>query len=867
MRNLIRQAVILLALALLLPAVVRAQSGTIEEIRVQGLFRMSREAFLHALRVKSGDAYDEAVLRERFRPLWRLGLFEDIVFESEQTPQGGWLLVIKVKERPILSAVTYEDNSVVTRTAIEDRFKERDIELQLGKPYDPGAVVFAESAIRDLLAEKGHLNSEVEAQVRDITETTRAVHFVVTPGGKTRIRDVEFTGNVLFSDRKLKSTLELTQERRWYWPWSQKNLFHPVKWDQDAGNLRDLYLDRGYLDVQIQPPVVEVVRQKDGGDEAEAAERLTQAAQSEAAAASAAAQPADAEATAQPDERQEKRRKKELDKQRKREKKAKKIKRWVYLTVPVVEGPQYSLGEVEITGNTVFTDQILRPGLTLQSGDVIRNGAINTAVSWITQLYGDRGYLYANVVRQIQRREGENVADLTLEITEDKPYYVGRIMFSGNTATRDNVLRREVALNEGDLFSRRRLETSQRKINQLGYFQVPQDPLLEPVPEESRVNITIVGEEQGRNEIQVGGGYSGLEGAFFNGIYSTRNFLGRGQILSTAIQVGGRSNRYQISFQEPYFLNRPYLLGFSLFRRDIDFGASLSSTSTGAGIVLGKRLGRFTSLSVGYNWESVESRTVLTTAGSASLAQSITQQNRVSSVTPNFGYSTINNPYRPSGGRQFSMSFQIAGGPLGGDTSFLKPIGTFTNYRKGFGRSFFAVHVEGGLVREWQDGSAVTGSNIEGIPRFQRFWLGGDTLGPRVFETRSITPLRYVELIDGVITRVLGDPRYVSVDDLVTNGGIPIVIEVGGDRFYLVQSEYVFPLNEQVEVAAFLDVGNVLFEDQSFGFDTARVAAGVEIRFHLPIFPVPLRLIYGVPVREVEGDRTSNFTFSIGRSF
>jgi outer membrane protein assembly factor BamA len=114
---------------------------------------------------------------------------------------------------------------------------------------------------------------------------------------------------------------------------------------------------------------------------------------------------------------------------------------------------------------------------------------------------------------------------------------------------------------------------------------------------------------------------------------------------------------------------------------------------------------------------------------------------------------------------------------------------------------------------------------------------------------------------------VIGDPRLLPADELVNSGGLPFLVEVGGDRMYLVQSELVFPFTQQAELAAFVDMGDSLFEDTSIGLDTLRVSAGVELRFHLPIFPVPLRLIYGVPVQKITGDRTSNFTFSIGRSF
>ena len=826
-----------------------AQEGTVEDIQLQGLRRMSPEAFLHALGIERGDPYDVLVVRQRFRALWVLGLFNDITMETERGPAGGTVLVIKVDERPVLSAVTYQENKVVTRTAIEDRLRERDLTLRLGKPIDMGAVFFAQTAIRDLLAEKGHLDPSVTVDVSNVTETTRGVHFGIVPGGKTRIRSIDFTGNEVLSDGRLKGELKLTQESKWYWPWSSKSLYHPAKWDQDAGGLRDLYQSRGHLDVEIRPPIVTVEAQDPPKKAPEAVADAPPPVATEPDGASGETPKAEA---------------KRARKAEKKREKDDKRKTWVALQVPVVEGPQYTLGTVTVHGATVVSEATIRKAIPLQEGDVLDNGKLKGAIDQITKAYENRGHLYAQVVRRIERREGQNVADVAVQIDEDKPYHVARIDFTGNTSTRDVVLRREVLLAEGDLFNRTALDLSKAKINQLGYYEITGEPTVEPIEGESRVNVRFAGEERGRNEIQIGGGYSGVDGAFFNGVYSTRNFLGRGQIVSVAMQIGGRSNRFQISFQEPWFLNRPYRFGASLFRQDVDYGSTLTSTSSGAGLVLGKRLRRFGSLDLSYRFQDVTSESVLV---GGTTPTTITTTTTVSSLTPLYTFTTINNPYRPTRGRSLTTSLQIAGGPLGGDTSFLKPILTFIGYRRSFDRSMFALHAQVGAVREWQGGSALTGSNIEGVPRFERFWLGGETLGPRVFETRSITPLRYVELQDGIIVDVLGDPRFVSVDDLVTSGGIPVLVEIGGDRFFLVQLEHVFSMNEQVEVAAFVDAGDALAEDQSLNLDTLRVSAGIELRFHLPIFPVPLRLIYGVPIQELTSDRTSNFTFSIGRSF
>ncbi|HXV75746.1 MAG TPA: outer membrane protein assembly factor BamA [Candidatus Polarisedimenticolaceae bacterium] len=844
---------------------VSAEPGTIEQIIPQGLTRMQERAFLHALGLEVGEPYTEAKVLRQFKALWDGGWFSDIVFETETGPAGGVVLVIKVEERPVLSTVTYEENSVATRTAIEDRLRERNVTLKIGRPIDLGQVYYAETAIRDLLAEKGHLNAQVEAKINKVTETSRAVHFLITSGGKTRIKKIEFTGNAVFKDGKLADQLQLTSERKWYWPWSAKSLYHPVKWDQDAGNIRQLYLNNGYLDVEIRAPIVEIVQQ--GKERGRAAEEQQPDSAADAADEMAKAAAAETELPVKEQRRLQNKRRKAEKKRRKQEQKAANVKQQVYLTVPVIEGQQYTLGEVNISGNDELPVELVRALIPLREGEILRNDLLDGGIDRITRVYEDRGRLYANVVRQIERREGETVADVEVVIDEDKPYYVGRIEFVGNTSTRDNVLRREVLLDEGDLFSRTALDVSARKLNQLGYWQAIQEPIVEPIEGENRVDVTIPGQEAGRNEIQVGGGYSGVDGPFFNGVYSTRNFLGRGQTVSLALQVGGRSSRYQLSFQEPWLFNKPYTFGFSIFRTGTDYGSSLTSQSTGFSVLLGKRVGRYSNVNLNYRWQNVSSTTI--PLGSTIQPRTITTETTISSVTPIYRFSTINNPYRPTRGRDFNASFQLAGGPLGGDASFLKPILTVTNYTKALGKTFFAMHLQAGVIREFGGGSTLSGSNVQGVPRFERFWLGGDTLGPRVFETRSITPLRYVRLdgnnnIIDVTDDVVGQPA----DDFADNGaGIPVLIEAGGDRFYLFQTELVFPVNEQIEVATFFDLGDALFEDQSLGFETARASAGIELRFHLPIFPVPLRLIYGIPVRKFERDRTSNFTFSIGRSF
>lgn len=903
----------ILALAVALSAVfgsiqVAAQPGIIEEIHIQGRGRMSEEAFLQAFGIRAGDPFDVAKIQSRYRVLWDLGLFTSITIEAEDAPQGGKALIIKVVERPTLSAVTYEDNKVLTQTQIEDQLAERSARLELGRPIDQRRIFGAEATIREMLGEKGYVDARVTHELRKATETSKSLHFFIRPGGKTKIKTIDFVGNEVYGDRKIKQSLSLTKAYRWYWPWSSKALYHPVKWDQDVGAVRDLYQNSGYLDVDIKPPVVDVIagkKDKDNGEPPEGPaapieptpKQMKKYLKAQDNLAKAEAEYEAVHSEKPPEglspkkennwhDSQIKRANKASNRVEKAEKEVEKAqaathptpgKRWVALTVFVNEGQQYTTGEVTVEGNSILDEAQIISLVPLREGSTLSNGLLKIGIDRISRVYGDRGYLYANVVRQIRRHDDEPVADIHISIQEDEPYFVETIEFLGNTSTHDKVMRREFVLNEGDLFSRTKLDISARKLNQLGYVRAAGEPIIHPEQGENRVKINVPVQEEGRNQIQVGGGYSGVDGAFFTGMYSTRNFMGRGQIFSLSMQIGGRSSRYALSFVEPWFLNRPYTLGFSVFSRDVDFGNDLSSSGQGFGIVFGKQVGVFSSARINYNWERITS-TDFSRAGNDA-------ESRVSSITPSYNVNKINNPYRPTRGWNLQTQMQIAGGPIGGDTAFLKPIINYTGYRKGWRKSYIAVHGSLGWVREWADGTTSQVATVDGVPRFERFWIGGDTLGPRIFETRTVTPRRFVYFCRGVavdledcgsdelgqILDVERDPVGLDVTKYDQNlDGIldeRDLVELGGDRFYLLQAELVYPLNETFELALFVDVGNSLFEDQNWGFEDVRISTGIEMRFILPVFPAPLRLIYGIPLQETALDSTSNFTFAIGRSF
>ena len=800
-----RLAHLLLASVLLLvPRLAPAQSSeTVEAILVEGASRLSPEAFVHLLSFKTGEPFDAARVRADFRRLWERKLFDDLSVESRRGDQGV-VVIFHVTERPLLTSVEYTDVKVLTRTQIEDRLKERGVELKVGSPVDYSAVKKAEDLIRNMLAEKGFLDAQVSSELQEVSPAARGVRFEMKSGVKSRIRSIDFTGNEIFPDRKLRRALKNTREHTWWRAMKGGTTYHPLVFDQDLEGVRQLYLDRGHVDVQLKPAVIDV---KEG----------------------------------RPRKKEHKRRK------------------WLSLTVPVEEGRSYKVRSLSTEGNTVFTQEELLARIPLRPGMVYSGSLMQAGTAGIEGEYGERGFFYISTNPRLKRQE-DGTVDISVRVDEDQRYFINRIEFLGNTTTRDKVLRRELQVNEEEVFNLRKFRIGVRRINQLGYWQLTEEPQVQPVEGESKVDISVRGREESRNEIQIGGGYSGVDGGFFTASYSTRNFLGLGEILTTSVQIGGRSDRYNIAFEEPYFLGRPVSLGFSVFRRDIEY-SDFTRSGSGLSASLGRRVANFQTVRATYLLEDLEIR-----EDSSSGTSSTTSQSLTSSLVPMYLLNTVNNPFRPSRGFELRVSTEYAGGILGGDNFFVKPLIETTGYLKALKRSFFALHGEIGMVERFGDGL---------LPLSERFYLGGELRGPRVFETRSVSPIGY-RARDGTNDCVLrapdrndpGDARFFSL--VTTSSGtalIPNLEECGGSRYLLGQIEYVVPVGQPLELALFFDAGNSFLDDSNYSLADLRMSAGIEARFFLPVFQFPLRLIYGMIIDPKENEDSSAFQFSIGRSF
>jgi outer membrane protein insertion porin family len=469
------------------------------------------------------------------------------------------------------------------------------------------------------------------------------------------------------------------------------------------------------------------------------------------------------------------------------------------VTIPIVEGRIYRIGEMKIEGNSIFSEDAIRSVIGLNKGDIANGEKIGKALfENLKKYYGQQGFIEYTAeptptFKDNPQKPDEGIVDFLITIEEGKQFSLRRLEFIGNTFTRDNVLRREVLLNEGDIYNQTAWEYSIVKLNQLGYFDPinkDKDADFKTNEEEATVDVNLKVTERGRQQISFNGGLSGIGGSFFGLEYSTNNLLGRGEILSLNVSAGNRQKYLQFSFTEPYIRNRPITAGFSLFAytqkffgegtflsqnvaaqqglsgNQLDFlnvsdanlftrtsyGGSLFASAPLSEFYRKRRFTQFSRVGLSYQFStsSVTDPKVNQDPNNPTnfIPVVYSQPNIITSrATASFSYDTRNASVDPTQGKELSVALALAG--LGGDVRTYQPTITYSQFipvrRKRSERpEVFGFRILAGTVGSWATSSKVRGSNslafVDGIPIFERFFLG-DEFSIRGYNVRSISPL------------------------------------------------------------------------------------------------------------------------------
>jgi len=489
--------------------------------------------------------------------------------------------------------------------------------------------------------------------------------------------------------------------------------------------------------------------------------------------------------------------------------------------IEIKEGDQFRVGTVDIQGDLLKSKEETLALVKLRSGDIFSRQQLRQDILAINDLYADQGYAYVNVSPLTQLDVDQHTVSLLFEIEKGTQVTIDRIEIAGNTKTRDKVIRREMKLTEGDLYSATKLKDSRRRINNLGFFEEV-NVATSKGADEAHMDVDVDVKERPTGTFSIGFGYSSVDGLIGQGSITQDNFLGKALKLNLAGSFGGKSTTYQVGLTDPYFLDKNLTLGFDLYKTEREY-VDFSKKTFGGDIKLGFPLTENTRTFFLYRYEEKDIFDIDDDA--STLIKDQEGNSTLSSITATITRNTTDYYLDPSKGSVSQLSAEIAG--LGGTEKFAKYIADQRFFFPWKWGTVFSLHGQIGYIQQ------VGG---EDIPIDERFFLGGiNTL--RGFESRKV------------------GPRDPETGDFL-----------GGDKEAYFNFEYIFPLLKDMGLkgVVFFDTGNAWDEGENF-FSEMRYSVGGGIRWFSPMGPLRVEWGYNLDPKDYEDN--SQFEFSVGRTF
>ena len=787
------------------PQFTAAPSGTPQVLcptQVVGNRRIPKESILARTYLQPGDVYDEAAVEQTFNSLWNTGYFDDVRIERVDEPNCVQL-IIYVREKPTIREINYTGLSSVSVSDVLDRFKKEKVGLTVESQYDPTRIKRAEVVLKQMLGEHGHQFATIRTEVKTIPPAAVSVTFHVKEGPTVKVGKIAFQGNQAISSRELRSSMHFLKPIGIPHSIIFENLFPRTydasKLDEDAELVRQHYREKGYAKANTGEPQTNV--RNAGGINP---------------------------FTLHPS----------------------KGKR-VDILIPVEEGERYRLGAITFSGNKAITNtRLLRAQFALKDGDWFNGKIFYKGIQQLQKLYGSYGYINFVGTPMPSFDEAKHTISLNIECDEGKQFYVSRIEFTGNTITRDKVIRRELLIEEGQVYNSQLVDLSLLRLNQLNYFdtlKTDQDVETHQNADAGTVELLLKLKEKGKNSIGLNGGISGLSGSFIGLNYETNNFLGLGETLSVNANIGDLSRNLSLGFTEPYLRNKPVSLGVQLFTSKFDYNPAKSyaitqgqsanltnaqqslltnynQSSTGLTIststALRKLFRRSGVARVGLSYSLSRSgittfndntRNVFQTLAFRSGLQGQNQLNGIitSMLTPSFSFSTLDRAVGPHSGKDFNIALQFAG--VGGNTKYFAPT---ASWRQFFPMRGLKVSRDGRNVLGYRVlFSSVAGFGGEVAPPFARIYGGGEN-DVRGFDIRASSPYTFIPTrtmfnlaggdVQGTTPR---DPSNPSLGNIEIPLPVYRLASIGGDTSITSNVEYRIPIVNQVTFAFFTDFG------------------------------------------------------------
>ncbi len=680
---------------------------------------------------------------------------------------------VKISENNGVVIVDVVENPIINQIAFEGNKEIKDEELAREISLKPRQVFTRTRAqsdvarVYEIYRRSGRFAAAVDPKIISLDQNRVNLVFEIVEGDESKIKGIRFVGNEAFTDDALRTEIQ-SKEDRWYRFLSSDDVYDPDRIQYDTELLRRFYLKNGYADFRVVSANAEL---KEGTDN-------------------------------------------------------------FYVTYTVEEGPRYKIGQIAIDSKLRgFDANTLKESVKVLPGEWYDADQVQKSADAMTDQLGDLQYAFMAVKPAVDRQVDAQTVNLTFEVGESPRVFVERIDIHGNVRTIDKVIRREMALGEGDPFNRSKLARSEQKLRDLDFFEkVDVKTTPGSAPDKTIVDIGVA--EKSTGEISIGAGFSTNDGPLADLRLRERNFLGKGQDVLLATTLAGSRTQFDASFTEPYFLDRDLQAGVDAFHmtRDFQDEANYDQRRTGGGLRLGYPLSDKWRQTLRYRYEVNEIENV--DARASRFVKDQEGERTTSSVGQRLVYDNRDSTMFPTEGLYSWLDTEVAG--IGGDAEYVSgTLGSSYYYPMYDHKVVFNLLGETGAIGAYGDSNVAIN---------ERFYLGGANL--RGFERGGL------------------GPRDLATDD-----------SLGGNYFYRGTAELSFPvfLPEEMGVLghAFTDFGSIWELDETgpgiADEDSIRAAAGLGLSWRSPMGPV--RIDVAAPYIKEDFDKKELFRFSFGTRF
>lgn len=746
--------------------VYAVQEFVIEDIRVEGLQRITPGTVFNYLPMKVGDTFDDQRSAEAVKALFKTGFFKDIRLERD-----GGILVIILEERPSIGSITLSGNEDIRSEDLIDSL--RQIGFAEGRAFDRSQLEKLEQELRRQYNSLGKYAVKIESTVTELDNNRVAVAIDVSEGVAAKIQKINIVGNTVFKEKKLLKLFKSTTPTLFSF-FTKDDQYSRQKLTADIESLRSFYLNNGYINFNVDSSQVSITPDKKG----------------------------------------------------------------IYITINITEGELFTVSEVNLTGKLILPEDDFFNLISVRGGDIFARRQLTSSSNAISTLLGNDGYAFANVNAIPEINDEDNTVAITFFVDPGKRAYVRRIQFSGNTRTRDEILRREMRQQEGGWFATEKVDRGRIRLQRLGFFGEVnvETPAVAGTTDQVDVNYTV--EEAPSGNLSLGLGFSQTGGLVFQTSVTQNNFLGSGKRISFSFNNSEINRRFGFSYTNPYYTMDGVSRSLSTFYQETNSVSAnvtaFDNTIWGGSVGFGVPITEYNTFHTSLSYENTE---ISVGIGSAQevldfIAENGNQYN-ILRWSNSLSFDTRNRTVLPDKGALHRITAEIALPTLGNSLEYYK-----ISYKTQWFTSIYEDYIFS-LKGNVGYGDSY-GDTEGGLPFFENFYAGGPK-SVRGYQENTLGP-----------TDSLGRP-------------------LGGNLRLVAGAEVILPVPffrevKSVRIAGFFDAGNVYnLKKEDFDVAEFRYSFGLS-----GIWVSPFGLLsasIAQPIADQEDDQIQNFQFTFGTSF